>query len=111
MTPIYDVLTAQLSLDNNEIKRNQMKLAMCVGTNRHYKINDIHVRHFIQTGVTAGLPKQLMHTAIEEIADNVKNATEKVESLLSPDFSTDLHDSVSKAMLVRLGGMKLVETN
>jgi serine/threonine-protein kinase HipA len=30
-----------------------MKLAMCVGTNRHYRISEIHIRHFIQSGQAA----------------------------------------------------------
>ena len=41
LTPLYDVLTAQPSLDDRLIERKQMKLAMSVGTSRHYKIEDI----------------------------------------------------------------------
>jgi serine/threonine-protein kinase HipA len=59
MTPFYDVLTAQPSLDNRQIGRKQMKLAMSVGDSRHYKIDDIKGRHFIQTAERAGLPGSL----------------------------------------------------
>ena len=68
LTPLYDVLTAQPSLDAHQIRRNQMKLAMSAGCNRHYRIDDIHGRHFIQTGEEAGLPKSLVRAAIEEVA-------------------------------------------
>ena len=37
MTPLYDVLTAQPSLDDGQIPRKKFKLAMSVGTNRHYR--------------------------------------------------------------------------
>ena len=41
LTPLYDVLTAQPSLDDRQIERKQMKLAMSVGDSRHYKIEEI----------------------------------------------------------------------
>ena len=57
LTPFYDVLTAQPSLDNRQIERKQMKLAMFVGESRHYRIEDIKGRHFVQTAERAGLPR------------------------------------------------------
>src|SRR5437867_9577333 len=41
LTPIYDVLTAQPSLDDRQIERKQMKLAMSVGDSRHYRIDEV----------------------------------------------------------------------
>ncbi len=38
LTPLYDVLTAQPSLEVRQIESKQMKLAMSVGTKRHYRI-------------------------------------------------------------------------
>ena len=49
LTPFYDVLTAQPSLDDRRIERKQMKLAMSVGKSRHYRVDTIQARHFVQT--------------------------------------------------------------
>ncbi len=49
LTPLYDVLSAQPSLDARQIERKQMKLAMSVGLSRHYRIEEIRGRHFVQT--------------------------------------------------------------
>ena len=74
LTPIYDVLTAQPSVDNRELKRKRMKLAMFVGDSRHYKIDDIAGRHFVQTTERAGLPSSLAKEALEEIAPSAGQA-------------------------------------
>lgn len=66
--PLYPVLTAQPSLDAHQIERKPMKLALSVGTSRHYRISDITGRHFIQTGEPAGLPKSLVRDALEKMA-------------------------------------------
>ena len=55
LTPLYDVLTAQPSLDARHILKKQMKLAMSVGNSRHYTIDSIQGRHFVQTVQRAGL--------------------------------------------------------
>jgi serine/threonine-protein kinase HipA len=59
------VLTAQPSLDARRIQRKQMKLAMSVGDNRHYRIDEILPRHFYQTSEQAGLSKSLVRKAID----------------------------------------------
>ena len=74
LTPFYDVLTAQPSLDPRQIGRKQMKLAMSVGASRHYRIDEIKGRHFIQTVERAGLPGLLAMSALEEAAKAAESA-------------------------------------
>ena len=102
LTPLYDVLTAQPSLDNREIERKQMKLAMSVGARRQYRIAEIVGRHFVQTGQEAGLPRTLVHQAIEEMADGAEAALETVAQELPPGFPMSIHDAVSAGVLKRL---------
>lgn len=102
LTPLYDVLTAQPSLDTGRIQRKQMKLAMSVGSNNHYKIADVHGRHFLQTGDAAGLPKRLVQDAIEKMADTAETALGKVESGLPDGFPEAIHASVKAAVTERL---------
>ncbi len=107
LTPLYDVLTAQPSLDDGKIQRKQMKLSMSVGTNRHYRINEITGRHFLQTGKAAGLPKSLVLEVIEEMADTAHEAIEKVESELPRNFPASLHKSVQKGLTERLKQLRV----
>ena len=111
MTPLYDVLTAQPHVDARQIKQNQMTLAMCAGKNRHYRIHQLQIRHFIETGAAAGLPKSLINRSIESIVDTADKAFENLEPVLPSDFPPEIHDSLSKAMFARLKNINLSDTN
>jgi len=102
MTPHYDVLTAQPSLDSRQIERKQMKLAMSVGDSRHYKIDDIKGRHFIQTAERAGLPGSLASEALEEVATAANRAMTRLEKTLPVNFPEEIHTSVKDALMSRL---------
>ena len=110
MTPFYDVLTAQPSLDSHQIQRKQMKLAMSVGDSRHYRIDQIHPRHFIQTGAEAGLPKFLVPDAIEEVAACANDAIESIEKSLPKGFPAVIHDSISAAVADRIRNMTMSQS-
>lgn len=84
LTPFYDVLSAQPSLDARQIAAKQMKLAMSVGNNNYYRIDRIHARHFVQTGAHAGLPKVLVREAIEEVRAQAEDALAQVEAWPRP---------------------------
>ena len=107
LTPLYDILTAQPSLDSHQIERKQMKLAMSVGNSRHYRIDTIHGRHFVQTGEEAGLPKSLVLSAIQEIASTAEKAIAQLGSALPAGFPESIHASVSAALKARLSGLEL----
>jgi serine/threonine-protein kinase HipA len=102
LTPLYDVLTAQPSLDDRQIERKQMKLAMSVGTSRHYKIEDISGRHFIQTAERAGLPGVLASEALAEVAMASDGAMKSIEKQLPRSFPHKIHISVMAALSSRL---------
>ncbi|GJL64564.1 MAG: toxin HipA [Nitrospirales bacterium] len=107
LTPLYDVLTAQPSLQARQIERKQMKMAMSVGDNRHYRINEIIGRHFWQTGEAAGLPKQLIRNALEEITDRGPQALKDVENALPKGFPGALHRAVRVAVIDRLRKLRI----
>jgi serine/threonine-protein kinase HipA len=106
LTPLYDVLTAQPSLDSGQTQLKQMKLAMSVGTNRHYRIADIVGRHFIQTGKDAGLAKSLVTGAIESIIAVAETALADVEEQLPSNFPEAIHASVKTAVTARLRALE-----
>jgi serine/threonine-protein kinase HipA len=102
LTPLYDVLTAQPSFDASRIERKQMRLAMSVGSNRHYRIGEIAGRHFAQTGEAAGLPKPLIRDVIVQMTDTAEEALRQVENALPADFPEAIHASVKSAVISRL---------
>lgn len=105
LTPLYDVLTAQPSLDTGQIQRKQ--LAMSVGTNNHYRIADVQGRHFVQTGEAAGVPKKLVQESIELVAATAETALDKIEGALPKGFPEAIHTSVKAAAMQRLRSLKV----
>lgn len=107
LTPLYDVLTAQPSLDARQIERKQMKLAMSVGNNNHYRIDEVQIRHFFQTGEAAGLSPSLVRKALEDIAARMEGALASLGKELPADFPPALHESVSAGVQRR---MRMLQT-
>jgi serine/threonine-protein kinase HipA len=54
LTPLYDIVSTQPGRDANHIRQNQFKLAISVGNNRHYIVDQIQARHFHQTADACG---------------------------------------------------------
>ena len=102
LTPFYDVLTAQPSLDARQIERKQMKLAMLAGTGRHYRMDEIQGRHFVQTVEQAGLPGALATGVLEDVVKSVDSAVESVVKQLPKGFPEAIHTSVVDGMKTRL---------
>ena len=102
LTPLYDILTAQPSLDTHQIRRNQFKLAMAIGNSRRYRIFDIHGRHFVETGRVAGLSSQLIGQAVDEVRASFDRAFSDVERQLPVHFPEAIHASVEAGARERL---------
>jgi len=105
LTPLYDVLTAEPSLATQQIGRRQMRLAMATGDSNHYRIDTIHGRHFVQTGLRAGLSRARVLALLEEIAERAPGALASVADILPPEVSPALHDHVRDAVLDRARGL------
>ena len=102
LTPFYDVLTAHPSLDDRQIERKQLKLAMSVGESRHYRIDEIKGHHFIQTAQRAGLPSQLAIDVLEEVSQSASLAMNTVEKQLPKDFPEQIHNSLNAGLMARI---------
>jgi serine/threonine-protein kinase HipA len=101
MTPLYDVLTAQPSLDAHQIPRKKFKLAMSVGKSRHYAVHDILPRHFLQTADLAGVGIPVMRSIFEDLAANAERQASIVVESLPPGFPDQLVTSVMAAITHR----------
>jgi serine/threonine-protein kinase HipA len=107
MTPLYDVLTAQPSLDTGQIQRKKFKLAMSVGKSRHYTIREIMPRHFLQTAEIAGVATPLVESIFDDLTARAPDALRAVLDSLPREFPEELTASVEQGVTQRL---RLLET-
>ena len=107
MTPLYDILTVQPSVDAREVEKKDFRLAMRLGSSNHYKVGDIVGRHFIETGLDAGLSREVMAKLFEEIRGEADEAIERTADALPDGFPMAILDSIAAAMTERL--RRLVE--
>lgn len=98
LTPLYDVLSAQPSLDAGQIQQKKFRLAMSAGKNRHYAIASILPRHFMQTAAIAGVGTPLMYALFEELADSAVRQMDVVTTSLPRDFPDQVVTSVQGAL-------------
>ena len=102
LTPLYDVLSTQHLLDNGQLRRNQMKLAMSVGDNRHYHLHEIMPRHFIQTAKTAGMPAADVRAIFDVLIADMPGAIDTVCKVLPDNFPEPIRDSIVAGVNQRL---------
>jgi serine/threonine-protein kinase HipA len=98
LTPLYDVLTAQPSLDDGLIRQRQFKLAMSVGKNRHYAICDIVPRHFLQMADVAGVGESVIQNIFKDLSTDTEARIVTVVNALPADFPESLVASVTNAL-------------
>jgi serine/threonine-protein kinase HipA len=102
MTPLYDVVSAQPSVAAREIRRNQFRLAMAVGDNRHYRIDMIAPRHFLQTAQSAGMGANIVVSIFEELRDTVIDAVTSTVAKLPRNFPEEVAATIQLGINKRL---------
>jgi len=102
MTPLYDVISAQPSVDSKQILWRQFRLAMAFGAIPHYQIRQIAPRHFFQTADQAGIGQQVIESVIQELLDGAASAAESVEASLPRDFPDEVASSIEAGIKRRL---------
>lgn len=71
LTPMYDVMSAA---PYPELTPQKIKLAMAIGDNRHYRLQEIVPRHFYQMGRTAGFAEE----DIDQMFGDVQQALDRL---------------------------------
>jgi serine/threonine-protein kinase HipA len=94
LTPLYDVMSAQPNVDAGQIRHNRMKLAMAVGDKRHYVIDSIMPRHFLQTAEKCGIPSSLVQGIMDEIENNADRAIDATVKDLPVGFPEEIISSI-----------------
>jgi len=95
MTPLYDILSAEPAYASGQIRLQQMQLAMAVrGGKRYYRIDQIHPRHFWETGPKLGLGEALVEGAFNMIVEREENVFDRVAEGLPGDFPGKILDPI-----------------
>jgi len=105
LAPLYDVISAQPSADAGLIRRNKMKLAMAIGDNRHYAVDEIAPRHFFQTADKAGIGASVLRKVLTDIQEIAPTAIEQVGRNLPADFPENVAASIIGGFRRRLDGL------
>lgn len=102
LTPLYDVISAQPSLDSKRILWKQFRLAMAFGTKPHYQIRQIGPRHFFQTAELAGIGRQVVESVVEELLDRAASAVDSAASRLPKNFPDQVASRIRSGIKGRL---------
>jgi serine/threonine-protein kinase HipA len=102
LTPIYDVMSVQPAFDAGQIRRNEMKLALAVGDNRHYVVHEIMPRHFVQTAARSGIAASLVDDIFAELLETHEAVVDKVTKNLPAGFPQELAESIVGGLRSRL---------
>ena len=71
LTPLYDVMSAA---PYPEFPVQKIKLAMAMGNKGYYRLSQIQLRHFYQTGQKAGLREQDMDSIFSGLTTRMEDA-------------------------------------
>ena len=74
---------------------------MCIGTNRHYRIDTIRPRHFLQIESSANLTVGSATEALLQIADDLPEAIEVADAAMPAGFPRELTASIAAGALRR----------
>lgn len=102
MTPLYDVISAQPSVNSKQILWKQFRLAMAFGTRPHYQIRQIAPRHFFQTADQAGVGRQVVESVIQDLLDGSASAMDSVIAKLPKNFPDQIASSIQAGIKGRL---------
>ncbi len=106
MTPLYDVLTVQPTVDARQIERKYFKLAMNFGNSNHYKVANIVGRHIVETGVKSGFSRAVVQRLFEELQETSHAIIEATFNQLPEGFPEALLASIDGALRSRLPLLK-----
>ena len=105
LTSLYDIMSAQPAHDAGQLRKNQFKLAMSTGDNRHYVVDRIMPRHFVQHADAAGLPAGTMDAVFAELVQAAPAAIEAARTAMPEDCPADLVESIVSGFNARLGSL------
>ena len=108
LTPLYDVVSAEPSVAARQLRQNQMKLAMAVGDNRHYLVNKVAPRHFVESAVKGGMGRKSAIGVVEELHATAPAALDQTLASLPRGFPGKLVEAIAAAVWRRIQSLSSV---
>lgn len=106
LAPFYDVISIQPLLDAGRLRLNEARMAMAVGRNRHYRLDELQLRHFRQTVRQAGIGEEIVDEIAESIVHRADDAMEHARRDLPEAFPESLLRSVCDGFCKRLARLR-----
>jgi len=107
MTPLYDILTAQPSVDARQVNEKKFKLAMSVGDRNHYRIGEITPRHFLQTADRCNFDEAIVRQSLARLLETAGATAEEIIAGLGNAIPDELATSVLGGINARLNAIAL----
>ena len=102
LTPLYDVAS---SSSFPEFPDQKIKVAMAWGNSRHYRLNEIQLRHFHQTGKKAGFHEPDMDGFFSDLLVRMDDAANKtvamaIDAGVPTSTSTPILEGINKGLRI-----------
>lgn len=105
MTPLYDGISTEPNYAGRQVSKNQMKMAMCFGKHRRYRMDSIGLRHFKETAELGKVPATLVEQIIEDVKEQWESAAEAAVSELESVDCGSMFEIIVNGFSKRLRGL------
>ncbi|MES2802462.1 MAG: type II toxin-antitoxin system HipA family toxin [Bdellovibrionota bacterium] len=105
LTPLYDIISAFPLVAAGKLPYEKLKMAMSVGDNRHYKLNDIHRRHFVQTAKSCRFNVDEFETMIDELMVETPSVINRLVNRIS-DVPKNVYEPIFDGMIRSLVALR-----
>jgi serine/threonine-protein kinase HipA len=102
MTPLYDIISLQPNFVAKELQHKEFRLAMAVGNNRYYRINQILPRHFYQDAKAVGMAAAQVDEIFEQLISNWQIAFETTLKAMPKNFPQSISGPIGDAIKAKL---------
>lgn len=102
MTPLYDVMSVQPNYAAKRLRRKDFRMAMAIGKQRHYVMDEILPRHFRQSAEAVGLPGSDLEEIFADLSSNSDAAFKRTLEAMPTDFPSGLADAIEQGFREKL---------
>lgn len=102
LTPLYDVMSVQPNYSAGKLRRRDFKMAMAIGDNRHYVMDEILPRHFRQSARATGVPESDLEAAFDRLISGFDSAFERALDAMPEGFPGNLADVIGQGAREKL---------
>jgi serine/threonine-protein kinase HipA len=103
MTPLYDIMSLQPNFAAGQLQQKDFRLAMAVGQRRHYPVEEIMPRHFLQTAKAAGVAEDQVNGLFAALEKDADAALDRAVKAMPAGFPMEIADSIAEGLRARAG--------